>query len=147
MSMRKTELLSISVLILCCAACSHENVSTKGLMVDVATSPRTCGDGREIIAVALRGHRARLNSEPDAAIREVARRLHEVMSYRAEKVLYVKAEADVSWGEFLEFVDQVLPEVDFVSILTPQVEELARRSDCLSPSCRVCTKLREFRPR
>ncbi len=66
------------------------------------------------------------------------------MTYRAEKLLYVKAESGVSWGEFVELIDQVWPETDVVSILTPQVEALARQRYCLTPSCYDCAKLRHF---
>jgi hypothetical protein len=84
---------------------------------------------------------------PAATIPEAAQRLREVMSTRAEKVVFVKAEADVSWGEFVELVDHVWPEVDVVSILTPQVEMLARRTHCLSTSGRVCAGFGGFRAR
>jgi hypothetical protein len=138
MSTRTLAVLSVPMLFICGAACNRENVASKGIMVDLATSPKSCGDGSHIIAVAIGGHRAKLNAEPDAAFPEVVQRLRKVMSYRAEKIVYVKAEAEVSWGEFLELVDDVWPEVNVVSVLTPQVE--VRRTYCLSPSCRDCTR-------
>jgi hypothetical protein len=91
-------------------------------MIDVATSPDSCGDSRDVVVAAIGRHRARLNGEFDVTITDVGQRLHEVMSYRAEKVIYMKAAPDVSWGDFLELVDEVWPEADVVSILTSQVE-------------------------
>jgi hypothetical protein len=44
------------------------------------------------------------------------------MSSRAEKVIFVKADAGVSWGDLVELGDEVWPEADVVSILTSQVE-------------------------
>jgi hypothetical protein len=144
MSNRAVSLLSMSMLFLCDAACNMGNEQSWGFRVDLAKSQETCGDGRSIVAVAIGGHRARLNAERDAAFPKVAQRLREVMSYRAEKVLYIKAEPQVPWTEFLELVDQVWPDVQVVSILTPQVEAMARRTLCLSPSCRDCTRLGGF---
>jgi biopolymer transport protein ExbD len=129
---------------MCGAACQRGSGTAKGFMVDLATSAESCGDSRTIVAVAVGRHRAKLNAEPDATFPEVVQRLREVMSYRAEKVVYVKAEAEVSWGEFLELVGDVWPEVNAVSILTPQVEAMARRTYCLGPSCRDCTKFGGF---
>ena len=57
---------------------------------------------------------------------ESVARLHEVLIYRAERAVLVKAEPDVSWGEFLAMVDHLKPEVTRLAILTPQVEALAR---------------------
>ena len=136
---RAFSVLSISVLFLCVAACNRGNEQSRGFPVDLAVSQESCGDGRTIVAVAIGGHRARPNAEPDAAFPKVVQRLREVMSYRAEKVVYIKAEPQVPWTEFLELVDYVWPEVQVVSILTPQVEAMARRTLCLSPSCRDCT--------
>jgi hypothetical protein len=113
-------------------------------MLDVAASPNWCGDGSDIVAVALGGHRARLNIEPETTIADATQRLHEIMSYRAEKVVFVRAEKDVSWEEFVELVDAVWPEANVVSILTRQVALLARRNICLVPSCRDCTKFGGF---
>jgi hypothetical protein len=111
----------------------------------IPSCPYSEEDGRNLVAIAIGRHRARLNVEPDWKISEVALRLREVLSYRAEKMVYVKAEMGVSWGEFLELVDHVWPEADVVSIITPQVD--LRRRYCLAPSCGACTTLRLFRRR
>jgi hypothetical protein len=141
-------ILSISVLFLCCAACTTDKGPAKGILVDIASSSMPCGDSpRVLVATAIGGHKARLNQEPVAAIPEVCRRLREVLSYRGEKVVYVNAKAEVPWEDFMELVDNVWPQTDVVSILTPEVEVLARRTYCLHPSCRDCTRLGGFRTR
>jgi hypothetical protein len=113
-------------------------------MVDLAASAESCGDGSDIVAVAIGRHRAKLNAEPDATFPEAVQRLREIMSTRGEKIVYVRAEAEVSWGELMELVDDIWPEVNVVSILTPQVEAISRRTLCLGPSCRDCTKFGGF---
>jgi biopolymer transport protein ExbD len=136
----------ICVLILCGGACIMEKDATQGIIVDLPSASAPCGDAsRELVATAIGRHRARLNEEPDATIPEVCRRLQEVLVYRAEKVVYVNAAADVSWGEFMELIDHVWPETNVVSILTPKAEALARQTGCLYPSCRDCSKLGGFR--
>jgi hypothetical protein len=119
--------------------------ASKGFMVDLAASAESClDDSRNIVAVAIGRHRAKLNAEPDATFPETVQRFREVVSVNAEKIVYVRAEAEVSWGEFMELVDDVWPEVNVVSILTPQVEKMSRRTYCLGPSCRDCTKFGEL---
>jgi hypothetical protein len=100
----------------------------------LATSPEWCGDSRDIIAVAIGGHRARLNIESDMPISELVGRLRRIMSYRVDKAVYVEAEPDASWGEFLELVSAVWPEVDVEVIVTPRVWESAQRNGCLGLS-------------
>ena len=127
------------VLVYGAVGCRTRPAST-GIMIDLATSPKRCGDGREIVAVAINGHRARLNAEPDTTVASIVLRLHNIMRTRAEKVVYVAAEPTVPWGEFVELVDSLWPEVDVVSLVTPQVNAEARRSFCILPSCRDCRK-------
>jgi biopolymer transport protein ExbD len=138
---RTAETLAIMALILYCAACGA-NHEAKGFLIDLPNTTGPCGDGpRRIVAVALGGHKARLNKEPNADIPAVVQQLREVMKYRAEKVVYVTAEQDASWGDFLEVVEGIWPEADVVSIFTPQVAALSRRTLCLYPSCRDCRNL------
>ncbi len=144
---RTVQTLSIMGYILLCAACG-ENHKTTGFLIDLPDATSPCGDGpRTVVAVALGGHRARLNKEPSADIPAVARRIREVLQYRAEKVVYVAAEHDASWGDFLEVVEGVWPEADVVSFFTPQVAALSRQTLCLHPSCRDCRSLGGYRPR
>jgi hypothetical protein len=126
--------LSTLVLILFCAGCVTEREPPKGFLVDVASSAAPCGDSRPLVATAIGGHKARTNYEGDAAIPEACRLMREVLKTRAEKVVFVKAEADVTWGEFMELVDRVWPEPDVVSIFTLETEAMADDTYCLNPS-------------
>lgn len=121
-------------------SCTPAIVPQRGIMIDIASSPERCGDGREEVAVAIGHGSVKLNSEPAGSLSEVARTLGELMSLRAEKVIFVKAESDARWGEFVEMVDRLWPEVNVISIVTPRVEVLARQRGCISPSCRDCKK-------
>ncbi|MGA2133848.1 MAG: hypothetical protein ABSH50_16255 [Bryobacteraceae bacterium] len=132
-----------AAVVLCLAGCDQAHRTSSGFMLDLAKSPERCGDGRYIVADAIGNHRVRLSSQPDVAISETGRRLREMQRYRAVKLVFVKAEAGVPWGEFVELVDRVKPESDMMSWLTPQVEALARERICLTPSCGQCQKLLE----
>ncbi len=141
---RAAEIVSIS-LILCCAACSRPPGNEKGFRVNVATSPQSCEDNnRDVVAVATGERRARLDSESDAPIAEITARLHEIMSYRAIKIVYVQANSEVPWGEFVELVDHAWPEVNVVSVLTSRVEIPARRNWCSALSGKDYTGLGGF---
>jgi hypothetical protein len=128
--------LAAYILILC-SSCNGNLETSKGFLLDIAMVPESCGDGRSIVAIAMGKHRARLNEEPDQAIAAIAPRLHEVLTYRAEKIVYVIAEGDASWGDFLEVVDRVSPEAGVVSIITPHVLSLVRQGRCLATSRRT----------
>ena len=92
-------------------------------MIDIATAPEHCGDGRYIVASAIGDHRVSLNAEPSLAIWELPSRLQETLKYRAEKLVYVR-EPGVSFGEFIQLVDTVRPEADIISLITPQLKPL-----------------------
>ncbi len=95
----------------------------RALALDIAVPGRqTCSDDRRVIvAVAMGGGRAGLNADGVRTLPEFRKRLHEVMGYRADKAVFVRAEPGVRWSEFIEMVGQVWPETDVVSLLTGSV--------------------------
>ena len=110
--------------------------SARVRIVAIADAPTSCGDGRPVVVRALGRGRVKLNAEPEGTLDEAVSLIHEVMVYRAEKVLYVTADSAVNWGEVLEVVDRVWKEGDVISIVTPTVDQLARTRHCLVPSRR-----------
>jgi hypothetical protein len=121
--------------------------SPVGFILDVADAPESCGDDRTVVAKASGSGQVIVNGEPVASIDKAVSRIHEVMSYRAEKVIYVEAEAGASWLDFLELVDRVWAEAEVISLVTPRIDVLARKRICLVPSCGTCEKLRSVRVR
>ena len=145
--MRTRSILIVVLVWIFSATCAQRRTHTTGLVLDLAVAPESCGDVRSIVATAVGGHRAQINVDPGLPIGQIGPRLREIQSYRAEKLTYVTAKADVTWGEFLELVDRVWSESDVVSLITPQVEVLAERRRCLAPSCGRCETLRRTRAR
>jgi hypothetical protein len=137
-SKRKLAAVSVVVAMLGCIGCGRKSVPETALILDIATAPQSCGDGRSIVAIALGSGRAKLNGEAAVPLVQLAARIRDVQSYRAEKLLYVTAEAGVQWGDFVAMIERVWPEADVVSIVTPQVERLARQRYRLAPSCGRC---------
>jgi hypothetical protein len=144
MSLRPITIATVLLLLLHSAAHSQERKAAKALFLDLATAPESCGDGRDILVTAIGRHRAKVNMEPDIAIAEIGPKLRAALRYRAEKIVYVKAQSDVSWGEFLDLLDSARPEVEIISLLTQQVDVLSRRHLCLAPSCGDCAHLRRL---
>jgi len=103
-------------------------------IVAIADAPTQCGDGRPVVAKALGNGRIRLNAEPEVSMDEAVSRIHEVMKYRAERVVYVAGGPGVAWKDVIALVDRVWNEAEITSIVTPKIEELARRRSCLVPS-------------
>jgi hypothetical protein len=114
--------------------CVADATPTSVQIVAVADAPLSCGDGSPVVVKALGGGRARLNAEPESSLGAVVARIHEVMSHRAERVVFVTAAERVPWGEVLSVIDRVWLEAEITSIVTPRVEELARKRYCLAPS-------------
>lgn len=106
-------------------------------MIDIATAPERCGDGRQIVATAIGNHKVTLNTGPGIAMVEVGPKLREFLKYRAAKEVFVRAEGDVTFADFMELVDNVRPEAEVVSLITPQVYVLVRRGAC-GPCCGSC---------
>ena len=134
--------VSVVLAMLGCIGCGRKSASGTPLVLDVATAPKSCGDGRNIVAMAVGSGTAKLNGEAPIPLDQLAARIRQAQSYRAEKLLYVTAGAWVQWGDFVAMVERVWPEADVVSIITPQVEQLARQRYCLAPSCGRCEGFR-----
>jgi len=137
----KRSIVAVSI-VLATLGCSSERAIETTLILDVATSPKSCGDGNDLVATAMGSGRAKLNSETFASLDQLAARIHEAQRYRVEKLLYVTAEDGVDWGDFVAMVKRAGPEADVVSVLTPEVVRLARQSYCLAPSCGRCEGFR-----
>ena len=116
------------------------NRQAKGFLVDVATVRDNCEETYSIVAKLIGHHRVKLNEEPDRGIVETVARLREVLKFRTEKLVYVKAVADFDFGEFIELVDALRPEIHVISLLLPRVEAIAHGDFCLVPSCNRCEK-------
>jgi hypothetical protein len=112
-----------------------------GFVVDVAFSPNSCGDGNNVVATVMGNQQARLNSTAPFKISDARWTIRNRLSTRAEKLLYVRAVPDVTFGEFVEFLDAVSPEVEVLSFITPEVERRVQESWCLSPSKRTVQRL------
>jgi hypothetical protein len=115
--------------------------SAMGFLTDIARAPPDCGDGRAIVAIAVGSDRVKLNVEGPMELRTAVTRLRQVLRYRAEKLVFITAEANVAFGEFASLLDAVWPEVQIVSIVTPRIAAEASRTHCLAPSCGSCSDM------
>lgn len=119
------------------------STTVKVVTVDLAMGPRIrgeeapekiCGDGRSIVATAVGRGRARLNVEPPAPFTATVQEIRDVLRVRAERIVYVKAEDDVPWREFIVMVGQLSGEADTISLVSDRAQSVI---DCdLEPSCR-----------
>ena len=128
--------------LLALACCGSERAPSRGYLLDIATAPERCGDGRNIVITAIGQHRVRIMRDLVLEMDSAAYWLRDTFRTRAYKFVYVRAEPGVAFGEFVERVDHVWPEAEVVSILTPQVEVLAVKRFCLAPSCGLCEEFR-----
>lgn len=88
------------------------------------TKIEPCGadDRRIIVLQALHAGRLRINSE-NTSIGELAGRLETIFRVRAERVVFVTAEADVPFSSIVELIDVASTQVDRIALL-PTLEVL-----------------------
>jgi hypothetical protein len=130
----RIRLVAIAAAILCSAGCSRQTEGASGYMVDIVSVAKEKSIDCNvylIFAIATPNHKARLNSEHFNTFSAAAVRLHEVLATRAERAVFVKAEPGVAWGEFIEMLDHLKPEVQRLGIITPQVEALSHDDNCI----------------
>ena len=66
-----------------------------------------CGDAYEIVVAALGNHQFRINENFGLNRNELVRRLNDIMKYRADKVIFLWSEPEISYGDFIELTDAV----------------------------------------
>ncbi|MBI4464778.1 MAG: biopolymer transporter ExbD [Acidobacteria bacterium] len=131
--------LASMLLILTVAAIVTINKST-GFLIDIATAPESCPDDVRIVIVTLHNnHTVQLNCCTTLEMAALRPKVRELFKNRVERVLFVQADPDVPFQQFVDLIDAVRQEVHIVSLITPQVEEQVRARHCLSPGCGACT--------
>lgn len=109
-----------------------------GYITDIATVSRFCGESELTIVTALGHQEASINSKIQVHIPDLRARLHEILKYQAEILVYVRADPGATVEDFVQLLAAVQPEADIVSLLTPRVDALRYHGYCLAPSCRSC---------
>jgi hypothetical protein len=67
-------------------------------------------------------------------IGEAQRVIRDRLQTRADKLVFVRADPGITFGEFVEFIDAVRSEAKVLSLVTPKVEQRLSQTWCLSPS-------------
>lgn len=112
------------------------NPDIYGLPVYIAVPPKSCSDGSTIVVQVHHGGSLNLHSETlDRGGLE--NRLKEVFATRAERLLFVKGDPDVDFGEIAQIIGIARTQADYVALITPSIEK--ETSEC--PSC-CCLTIR-----
>jgi biopolymer transport protein ExbD len=79
-----------------------------------------CGDDdrRTIVIQVLQGGKIKLNMEDSDRVR-LGKRLHEVFKTRAEQVVFISADPQLSFQDVAEVIDIATKHVDNVALLSP----------------------------
>ncbi len=106
------------------------NPDIYGLPVYLAVPPKFCADGRTIVVHVHRGGSLNLNSET-LERGGLENRLKEVFATRAERLLFVKGDPDVDFGEVAQIIDMARTQADYVALITPSIEkDIGERPFC-----------------
>jgi len=93
-----------------------------------------CGtdDRRIVVLQALHGDRLRINME-ETNIRELSGKLETIFRTRAERVVFVTAEADIPFSRVAGVIDVASTQVDRIALL-PSLEVLLQRVPDVCPA-------------
>jgi biopolymer transport protein TolR len=106
------------------------NPDIYGLPVYIAVPPKSCGDGRTFVVQVHHGGSLNLNNET-VERGGLEDRLKEVFATRAERLLFVKGDPDVDFGEIAQIIDIARAQADYVALITPSIEkEIRERPFC-----------------
>jgi biopolymer transport protein TolR len=96
-------------------------VTSRGYPVKVAQSlSGDCGDGPLFVVEVLHGGALRLNSV-DLKRSQLATLLYHIFKTRAERVVFIRADREVSFRQVAEVIDIASAQADYVAIITPSV--------------------------
>jgi hypothetical protein len=87
-----------------------------------------------------------VNTHTPIEIAALSAKLHTIFKRRAERVIFVEADPEVSFQEFADLVGIVQPMVGLVSWVAPEVAERVRVTHCLVPGCGACTNRGPIQP-
>jgi hypothetical protein len=89
---------------------------SRGFYLRVARlAPCGADDRRIVVLQALHGGKFRINVD-DVGIAELAGRLESIFMTRAERFVYITAEADIPFGNVAELIDVAATQVDDVAL-------------------------------
>ena len=118
-----------------CVGCNLAAAKPGGFSVYMITESHGCPtdyDSGRIVASALGNHRFRINDSDILDRAGLVRELENILKYRAVKAIWVRAEADTWYSDFIEMVDNVYRSGDLVAIYTDKVSELERQGGCVA---------------
>ena len=120
-------------LALATCGCSRVSEQAKGFPMYIADAPTQdwCGDDNRLVVTALGNHHFEINDDGVTGKSGLISRLNDQLSYRAEKVLFLRAEPGTSYSDFIEMTDAVYhPDVN-IALMTHQVQALDRNGGCM----------------
>jgi biopolymer transport protein ExbD len=114
-----------AALLLIVSALAGSTPVSRGFRLRLAKLERCGFDDRRIVVLqALEGGKYRINVE-DVTIGELAGKLETIFRTRAERVVFVTAEADVPFSRVAELIDVAATQIDNIALL-PSLETLSR---------------------
>jgi|ERR1022692_515306 hypothetical protein len=108
-------------------------MAPRGLLVNIIQQPKYCADGAVVVPHVLKVFRdGALKLDNEGLRRDgLEGKLREVFATRAERMLIVNGDRDVSFQEVAEVIDIARKQADYVALLTPSVErEMATHPCC-----------------
>jgi biopolymer transport protein ExbD len=93
-----------------------------GLPVWIARHEDCGGDDRRVVVVVVLPHGQLKLNEEAVGRDQLGDRLQEIFEPRAERLIFVKAEGDVTFQEVAEVIDIAETYVDHVGLLTPTIK-------------------------
>jgi biopolymer transport protein ExbD len=119
-------LLAVSILI---GSVSHGHEVILPVIVTDCHSPTEHHSLTVVVAGKADGT-ARINASPGVDLATLRKKLHEIFRTRTEKLVFVRAEANLTWQQFMTLVDHIPREIRKVVLLTPGLSGYSRYDPC-----------------
>ena len=120
--MRSGVMAGIGSVFMILIVCASPARIPHGFVTKIAIKRADCGDGPRTIVVHVgKSGRTLLNGE---AVKpgQLESRLHEIFSVRAERLVFLSADPEVTFAKIVPVLDLAQGQVDYVALLTPKVQ-------------------------
>ena len=104
---------------------------TSGFPILVTKVDTSCMDDIRTIVVTVHSNdTVQLNSEDRIDRNQLPERLQEIFHTRADRSVFVRADSDVSFQEFVDVLDAARPQIDRFGWITPGISDEWKKSPC-----------------
>jgi len=131
MSLNRAAVPLVSILMVLMVISIPIALSGREFLIFLPQVESRCNDDNRVVVALFRpDSTVQLNADEPIPLSALPGRLHEIFRTRSERLLFVRAEEEVAWWQFMLFVDATTPELRKIAWETPELERERRAMPC-----------------